>query len=72
MTDVATSELRVVDGHNDLPWAMRQVGYDFEALDIAVVQPSLHTDLPRLRQGAGRGSVLVGVRAVQPTSGQRP
>ena len=51
MTDVATSELRVVDGHNDLPWAMRQVGYDFDALDIAVVQPSLHTDLPRLRQG---------------------
>ena len=51
MTDVATPELRVVDGHNDLPWAMRQVGYDFDVKDIAMVQPSLHTDLPRLRQG---------------------
>ena len=51
MTDVATPELRVVDGHNDLPWAMRQVNYDFDVKDIAMVQPSLHTDLPRLRQG---------------------
>ena len=51
MTDVATPELRVVDGHNDLPWAMRQVNYDFDVKDIAMVQPSVHTDLPRLRQG---------------------
>jgi membrane dipeptidase len=51
VTVVAAPELRVVDGHNDLPWAMRQVGYDFAATDIAVAQPSLHTDLPRLRQG---------------------
>ena len=64
MTDVAAPELRVVDGHNDLPWAMRQVGYDFDATDIATAQPSLHTDLPRLRAGRGRGPVLVGVRAV--------
>ena len=41
----------VVDGHNDLPWAMREVGYDFDAVDIAAPQPQLHTDLPRLRQG---------------------
>ncbi len=51
MADVAAPELRVVDGHNDLPWAMRQVGYDFDVKDIATIQPSLHTDLPRLRQG---------------------
>ena len=53
---------------------MRQVGYDFEALDIAIVQPALHTDLPRLRQGRGGRPVLVGVRAVQPdrrSGGQR-
>lgn len=45
------STLRVVDGHNDLPWAMRKVGYDFAAVDIATSQPQLHTDLPRLRLG---------------------
>ena len=45
------STLRVVDGHNDLPWAMRQVGYDFSAVDIAQSQPQLHTDLPRARAG---------------------
>ena len=45
------STLRVVDGHNDLPWAMRKVGYDFGAVDIASNQPQLHTDLPRLRAG---------------------
>ena len=45
------STLRVVDGHNDLPWAMRGVGYDFDAVDIAQPQPQLHTDLPRLRAG---------------------
>jgi membrane dipeptidase len=48
---MAGPELRVVDGHNDLPWAMRQVGYDFGATDISLAQPALHTDLPRLRQG---------------------
>ena len=46
------SALRVVDGHNDLPWAMRGVGYDFDAVDIAQSQPQLHTDLPRLRAGS--------------------
>ncbi|GAA1427070.1 dipeptidase [Microlunatus lacustris] len=46
------SALRVVDGHNDLPWAMRGVGYDFDAVDIARPQPQLHTDLPRLRAGS--------------------
>ncbi len=51
MTDVAAPELRVVDGHNDLPWALREVGYDFDVTDIARAQPHLHTDLPRLRSG---------------------
>lgn len=43
----------VVDGHNDLPWALReQVGYDLDARDISVHQSAhLHTDLPRLREG---------------------
>lgn len=43
----------VVDGHNDLPWALReQAGYDLNARDIAQDQTGhLHTDLPRLRAG---------------------
>ncbi len=45
------SAVRVVDGHNDLPWAMRRVGYDFGAVDVGQSQPQLHTDLPRLRTG---------------------
>ncbi|MEU0688558.1 dipeptidase [Streptomyces uncialis] len=47
------AEFPVVDGHNDLPWALRQqVGYDLDARDIATDQSAhLHTDLPRLRAG---------------------
>ncbi|TLS41894.1 membrane dipeptidase [Streptomyces montanus] len=46
-------EFPVVDGHNDLPWALRQqVRYDLDARDIAGHQNAhLHTDLPRLREG---------------------
>ncbi|GAA2497672.1 dipeptidase [Streptomyces longisporus] len=47
------AEFPVVDGHNDLPWALRkQVRYDLDARDIAVHQNAhLHTDIPRLREG---------------------
>ena len=43
----------VVDGHNDLPWALREnVRYDLDRLDIAGDQTGrLHTDIPRLRAG---------------------
>ncbi|MFI0821747.1 dipeptidase [Streptomyces sp. NPDC021098] len=43
----------VVDGHNDLPWALReQVRYDLDRLDIGVDQSErTHTDIPRLRKG---------------------
>jgi membrane dipeptidase len=46
-------EFPVVDGHNDLPWALReQVRYDLDARDIAADQSAhLHTDLARLRAG---------------------
>ncbi|MGW0149516.1 dipeptidase [Streptomyces sp. NPDC003333] len=46
-------EFPVVDGHNDLPWALReQVRYDIPARDIAADQSAhLHTDIPRLRAG---------------------
>ncbi|WP_053693663.1 dipeptidase [Streptomyces sp. WM6372] len=47
------AEHPVVDGHNDLPWALReQVRYDLARRDIADDQRGrLHTDLPRLRAG---------------------
>ncbi|MFZ3557950.1 dipeptidase [Streptomyces sp. BH055] len=47
------AEFPVVDGHNDLPWALReQVTYDIDARDIATDQSAhLHTDLARLRAG---------------------
>ena len=40
------------DGHNDLPWEIREQGKSsFDELDISRPQPSLHTDIPRLREG---------------------
>lgn len=47
------AEHPVVDGHNDLAWALRkQVGYRVEERDIAQDQSAhLQTDLPRLRAG---------------------
>ncbi|GAA4851730.1 dipeptidase [Kitasatospora terrestris] len=56
LLDRARAVLRttpVVDGHNDLPWAMRaQAGYDLDAVDLAADQSHrLHTDLDRLRAG---------------------
>jgi membrane dipeptidase len=47
----------VVDGHNDLPWALReQVGYDLDRFDLATDQsPRTHTDIPRLRAGGVGG-----------------
>jgi len=42
----------LVDGHNDLAWAMRNLcDYDLDAVDLAAGDARLHTDLPRLRQG---------------------
>jgi membrane dipeptidase len=43
----------LIDGHNDLPWALRQqVGYDLDRLDIAKdTSGRTHTDLARLAAG---------------------
>jgi membrane dipeptidase len=42
----------LVDGHNDLPWAMRELnGYDLTAYDISLPQTQTHTDLQRMREG---------------------
>ena len=42
----------LIDGHNDYPWALRENGKsDLDQLDIAKPQPTLMTDIPRLRAG---------------------
>lgn len=42
----------VFDGHNDLPYTLRKrASSSFANLDIAKPQPSIHTDIPRLRLG---------------------
>src|SRR5439155_3729106 len=42
----------VFDGHNDLPWEMRnKADSSFDKRDIAQPQPKMHTDIPRLRTG---------------------
>ena len=73
-------EVPLIDGHNDLPWATR-VGFalSLDSADIARPQPSLMTDIPRLRQGLlggqfwsaytpssfeGRGAARVGMEQV--------
>ncbi|WP_435199963.1 dipeptidase [Janibacter sp. GS2] len=48
----SSDPIRVLDGHNDLPWHHREVaGYDLDVCDIALPQPQLHTDLGRMREG---------------------
>lgn len=41
----------VVDGHNDLPWAIRETERTLAQFDLSTSQPQFHTDIPRLRQG---------------------
>lgn len=46
------TSIPVVDGHNDLPWALRELcDYDLTAVDLANGEPRVNTDLPRLRAG---------------------
>ncbi len=55
LTDEALSIhklMPVIDGHNDLPWELREKGgSSFVNIDVAKNQPKLHTDLPRLKKG---------------------
>jgi membrane dipeptidase len=72
-------EVPLIDGHNDVPWQFRKHSNDFSALDLAGdtahLQPTMATDLPRLRAGGVGGqfwSVYVptkpaGAEAVQAT-----
>ena len=47
----------LIDGHNDYPWAVREhdPGRDLATLDISKRQPSIMTDIPRLRAGGVGG-----------------
>ncbi len=49
----------LIDGHNDLPWALRQAwGSDPHAVDLTTnldAATDLHTDIPRLRAGGVGG-----------------
>ncbi|HYH32202.1 MAG TPA: dipeptidase [Pseudonocardia sp.] len=54
--DALLTATPLVDGHNDLPWALRLASGPDPAdavagADLAAGVPALHTDLPRLRAG---------------------
>ena len=49
-------QVPLIDGHNDYPWALREnVQRDIEKLDIAKPQPTIHTDIARLKTGGVGG-----------------
>ncbi len=50
-------QMPVIDGHNDYPWALREhdPARDIDKLDIRVAQPSIMTDIPRLKAGGVGG-----------------
>jgi membrane dipeptidase len=70
-------QVPLIDGHNDYPWALRGLdpGRDFSKADITGSVKTLHTDIPRLRQGGVGGqfwsvyvpSAMQGKEAVRAT-----
>jgi membrane dipeptidase len=49
-------QVPLIDGHNDYPWAVREnVQRDLDRLDITKPQPSIHTDIARLKAGGVGG-----------------
>ena len=53
---VLLKQTPLIDGHNDYPWALREKAQrNFEKLDIAKPQPSIMTDIARLRTGGVGG-----------------
>ena len=47
----------LIDGHNDYPWALREhdLARNLDTLDISKPQPSIMTDIPRLKAGGVGG-----------------
>src|SRR3954463_11054925 len=61
----------IVDGHNDLPFELRQlVNYDLAAYDISQRQSRTHTDLVRLAEG-GVGAQFWSVFVPSSWAGER-
>lgn len=67
------AEVPLIDGHNDVPWQYRsRVGNHLGALsleDTRTADPPMHTDIPRLREGAVGGqfwSVYIPTRFAGP------
>ena len=73
-------EVPLIDGHNDLPWELRQrVKNHLEKIDLqgdtSQLDPPMHTDIPRLRRGGVGGQFwsvyvpvgILGADAVQAT-----
>ena len=48
--DTLLKKSPLIDGHNDLAWAIREHGKGLPAYDLAGAAPG-HTDIPRLRKG---------------------
>lgn len=72
LAKAALERAPIFDGHNDLPWVIRQDSAargDVIAYDLSVVHERADTDIPRLREG------FVGAQfwaAFQPTSAPHP
>jgi membrane dipeptidase len=55
-TRALLSRFPLIDGHNDLPWEIRErYGSDLSAADLLGRLPNTHTDIPRLVEGGVGG-----------------
>jgi membrane dipeptidase len=65
-------QVPLIDGHNDYPWALRENAQrDLDKLDISKPQPTIMTDIQRLRAGGVGGqfwSVYVPADAKDPVT----
>ena len=65
-------QVPLIDGHNDYPWALREnAERDLAKLDISRPQPSIMTDIARLRAG-GVGGQFWSVYVPADLQGQSP
>ena len=56
LTRALLSRFPLIDGHNDLPWEIRErYGSDLSAADLLGRLPNTHTDIPRLVEGGVGG-----------------
>jgi membrane dipeptidase len=56
LTRAMLSRFPLIDGHNDLPWEIRELyGSDLAAADLLGRLPNTHTDIPRLVEGGVGG-----------------